>query len=178
MALPAPAIPKQPRDSTVSFVATQQLCYNFMKHPDTRQLTHATAVQTRLVRLPPAHHQHPRQTEQLHQTASTSKQSTMAAGGLLAAGGHPPACMTVAGNPATAMGGLPAAGGCFPARTMAAGDFRPRIPQPRVAPLPQVAVHLRAPQPQMAVPTSHPCQPPNIHSRWLCYPTVYWHKRW
>ena len=49
----------------------------------------------------------------------------MAAGGLLAAGGHPPACMTVAGNPATAMGGLPAAGGCFPARTMAAGDFPP-----------------------------------------------------
>ena len=107
MALPAPAIPKQPRDSTVSFVATQQLCYNFMKHPDTRQLTHATAVQTRLVRLPPAHHQHPWQTEQLHQTASTSKQPAMAASGLLATGG------------------LPAAGGCFPARTMAAGDYPP-----------------------------------------------------
>ena len=60
-----------------------------------------------LVRLPPAHHQHPWQTEQLHQTASTSKQSAMAASGLLAAGGstaaggHPPACITVAGNPAT-----------------------------------------------------------------------------
>ena len=49
----------------------------------------------------------------------------MAAGGLLATGGHPPACMTVAGNPATAMGGLPAAGGCFPARTMATGDYPP-----------------------------------------------------
>ena len=75
--------------------------------------------------MPPAHHQYPRRTQQLHQTASTSEQPAMAAGGLLAAGGHPPACMTVAGNPAAAAGGLPAAGGCFPACTVAAGDYPP-----------------------------------------------------
>ena len=49
----------------------------------------------------------------------------LAEGGSTAAGGHPPACMTVAGNPETVAGGLPAAGGCFPARTMVAGGYPP-----------------------------------------------------
>ena len=148
MAPPAPAIPKQPRNSTISFVATQQLCYNFMKHPDTHQLTHATVVQTCLVRLPPAHHQHPWQTEQLHQTASTSKQSAMAASGLLAAGGstaaggHPPACITVAGTPATAAGSLPAAGGCSPACATAADGCAILAPAPTPQHPQQVALIL------------------------------------